>query len=83
MGDLQSTTEGINSKSEKQLNEIANLQTLNRLLQSTVDTLNDKALPQSETILELSKQNSELSLQLAKSTETLHALLEGTVSAKL
>lgn len=77
MMSIQSKTDEINTKSEKQLEEIASLKNQNDFLQSTIDSLNMKADQQVKTIIELSKQNSELSIQLAKSTQNLNDNITG------
>jgi hypothetical protein len=69
--------QSIQSTSEQQLQEIGKLQTQNNSLKTTVEDLNVKASEQQKTILDLTKQNTQLSLQLAQSTEKLYGNLTG------
>jgi hypothetical protein len=69
--------QSIQSTSELQLQEIGKLQDQNNSLKTTVEDLNAKAGEQQKTILDLTKQNALLSLQLTQSTEKLYGNLTG------
>jgi hypothetical protein len=77
MDEIQTTGKNVEDKSTKQLNEIANLKAQNLILKSTIDSLNTKADNQENAIIEMAKQNTNLSLQLSKATQNLYGNLTG------
>lgn len=67
----------LQASSGKQLKEIADLKSQNTMLNSTVGTLNNKVDEQQNRILDLIKQNSDLSLQLGKAAENIYGNVTG------